>query len=85
MWNAKDYLKKRARAVGESPQAIEDIVNSDRALAICPDLANSQKHGGLDGKFEPRSGEDPVLSLVTYQAGSADGGIRSVCFAEGAW
>jgi len=79
-WNGKDYLKKRAKAVGQSAQMIEDMVNSDRALAICSDLANSQKHGGLDPSHKPRSGENPVLSPVKYSASSANGGIRSITF-----
>jgi len=45
-WNGKDYLKKRAKAVGQSPQMIEDMVNNDRALAICADLANARSTAG---------------------------------------
>lgn len=82
-WNTKDYLKKRAKAVGRSPQSIEDMVNGERPLAICADLANSQKHGGLDPRYKPRSGENPVLSPVTYHANSEKGAIRSIAFAEG--
>lgn len=58
-------------------------MNDDRALAICADLANTQKHGGLDPVHRPRSGEKPVLSPVKYSAGTANGGIRSIVFAEG--
>lgn len=83
-WNGKDYLKKRARvAGGVSPNAIEEMVNNDRALAICADLANGQKHGGLDPSHRPRSGEDPALAPVKYTANSSDGGIRSIAFAAG--
>lgn len=59
---------------------IEDIVNNDPALRICADLANSQKHGGLDPSDKPRSGQNPAISPVKYSASSANGGIRSIAF-----
>src|SRR2546427_10930785 len=75
-WNAKDHLKKRATAVGQSPQMIENIINTDPDVAICADLANSQKHGGLDRK--PRSAQNPTLATVTYRASTENAGIQRI-------
>jgi len=82
-WNTKDYVKKLAKSVGQSPQAIEDMVNNDPRLAICADLANSQNRGGLDRTHKARSGTNPVLSPVIYRAGTVDAAIRSITFSPG--
>lgn len=66
IWNAKDYLKKRAVAVGKSGQIVEDTINNDADLAVCGDLANHIKHGGLDRPS--RSGLKLRFGQVSLQA-----------------
>lgn len=65
IWNAKDYLKRRAKAHGQNAQAIEDIVTADSALAICADLANCLKHGGLN---QSRSKRYPKFGVMSFAA-----------------
>lgn len=64
IWNAKDYLKKRAHALGRDPQAVEEAVNASTELSLCADLANGLKHGGLDRT--PRSDTHPRLGRASY-------------------
>ena len=54
-WNGKDYLKKRAKVVGQSAQVIEDMVNNDPSLAVCADVANSPDHLADALLGDPRS------------------------------
>ena len=42
-WNGKDYLKKRAKAVGKSPQAIDDMIK--RACKLAVRAHSSRKDG----------------------------------------
>mgnify|MGYP001222810554 CR=1 FL=1 len=42
-WNGKDYLEKRAKAVGKSPQAIDDMVK--RACKLAVRAHSSRKDG----------------------------------------
>lgn len=65
IWNAKDYLKERAKAVGKDPQSVEHTINADSTLQICADLANRIKHGGLR---DSRSGLYPSLGQVSFSA-----------------
>jgi hypothetical protein len=46
-WNLKDYLKKLSKTIGEKPQDIENIINNDKQLAVCGDIANRFKRGDL--------------------------------------
>lgn len=63
-WNLKDYLKELAKANGRSPQEIEEIVNSDRNLQICADIANRLKHGSLR---KSRLGSYPKLDRLRIE------------------
>ena len=66
IWNAKDYLKKRAVVLRTSGREVEKAVSDDDNLAICGDLANRLKHGGLDRPS--RSGFNPRLGKVSFEA-----------------
>jgi hypothetical protein len=62
-WSLKDYLKLAAAQRGRQPRDVEDLVNRDRNLQLCADLANRDKHA------EParsRSGLFPRLGKVAY-------------------
>ena len=65
IWNAKDYLKRRVEASGQSSQIVEDAVTADPVLPICADLANRLKHGELK---RSRSGLYPRLGAVSFDA-----------------
>lgn len=75
VWNAKDHLKRRAEASGSDAQIVEDVVNTDPALAICADLANRLKHGELK---RSRSGLYPRFGVVSFEAPQA--AIASLTF-----
>ncbi len=64
VWHLKDYLKALAEANGRSPQEVEDIVNSDRNLQVCADIANRLKHGLLR---KSRSSSYPKLDRLRYE------------------
>jgi hypothetical protein len=66
IWDSKDYLKKRAEAVGKKGSTIEEYVNQNIYLAVCADLANGLKHGGLDKTRKPRSPMCPKLGEVSF-------------------
>ncbi len=66
IWNAKDYLKKRGALLGIDGRMVEEAVNDDADLAVCADLANLLKHGGLDRRS--RSGLNPRLGKVSFRA-----------------
>ena len=62
-WSLKDYLKSAASQVGRRAQEVEEVVNGDRHLQLCADLANREKHA------EParsRSGLFPRLGVLSY-------------------
>lgn len=63
-WNLKDYLKELAEANGRNPQEVEDIVNSDRNIQICADIANRLKHGRLN---KSRSSFYPKLDRLRFE------------------
>ena len=65
VWSAKDYIKERVRQKGGNENDIENIVNSDRDLSICADVANYLKHSVL--KKRPRSGHYCSLGSVKYE------------------
>ncbi|MDD5140612.1 MAG: hypothetical protein PHY43_10180 [Verrucomicrobiales bacterium] len=65
VWNAKDYVKELVRQKGGDQKEIERIVNSDRNLSICADVANYLKHSVL--KKRPRSGHYCRLGDVKYE------------------
>lgn len=64
LWNLKDYLKELAEANGRNPQEVEDIVNLDRNLQMCADIANRLKHGRLRIS---RSSSYPKLGRLQFQ------------------
>ncbi|MDE2060609.1 MAG: hypothetical protein KGL31_04460 [candidate division NC10 bacterium] len=68
IWNAKDYLKRRADIRGQNAQIVEDVVNADPALAVCADLANRLKHGELRCS---RSGWYPKFGVMSFTAPQA--------------
>ena len=61
LWNLKDYLKELSKTVGKKPQDIENIINSDKLLSVCGDIANRLKHGDLR---ESRSSLFPKLGKL---------------------
>lgn len=61
IWSMKDYLKILCEARGVPGKRIEQIVNSERSLAIAADIANRAKHGVLK---ESRSGDSARLQNV---------------------
>ena len=65
VWNAKDYLKKRAVAIGKRGQLVEQAANKDRSLMICADLANRLKHGA--SRKSSRSHLNPRLGNVSFR------------------
>jgi hypothetical protein len=65
IWNAKDYLKNRAKSKGRDPKYIERVINDDPLLQICADLANWLKHAKLK---KSRSGKFPKLGSVKFTA-----------------
>lgn len=68
IWNAKDYLKRRAEVNGKDFRIVEDTVNTDPHLPICGDLANRLKHGELK---DSRSGRYPRFGTVSFKAPQA--------------
>jgi hypothetical protein len=73
IWNAKDYLKRRAETKGLDPKHVERAVKDDPLLLICADLANLLKHGKLK---KSRSGKFPKLGSVKFNAPQS--AIRSI-------
>ena len=69
IWNAKDYLKKRAELIGTNGRVIENTINDDVNLLICGDLANRLKHGRLDR--QSRSGLNPRFGNISFEAQQA--------------
>lgn len=53
IWSLKDHLKELAGEKGIAKKKLEEVVNNDKNLQICADLANTEKHGKLK---ESRSG-----------------------------
>jgi hypothetical protein len=68
VWNAKDYLKRRAESNGKNAQMVEDAVSVHTAFAVCADLANRLKHGDLK---RSRSGQYPRFGVVSFEAPQA--------------
>jgi len=75
-WNLKDYLKELAKTSNHNPEEIETMINSDRNLQICGDIANGLKHGrlrksrsGSYSKLDRLKVEIPhtALSSITYR------------------
>ncbi|QFI37272.1 hypothetical protein FR932_05235 [Moritella marina ATCC 15381] len=74
-WSMKDYLKKTLYELNKNTHYsgkkktnrenfgdhFENEVNKYKELTLCADIANSEKHGGLDRK--PRSGEKVRLDI----------------------
>ncbi len=63
VWSCKDYLKKYSITYGKEDKWIENIVNNNREICICADIANALKHGGTN---KSRSGLFPKLGDVAY-------------------
>ena len=61
LWSLKDHIKKSSK----QGDFVESQVNGNPYLCICADLANGEKHGGLDRT--PRSGKKPKLGRLKYQ------------------
>ena len=61
LWSLKDHIKK----LTQGGKQFELQVNANPYLVICADLANGEKHGGLDRT--PRSGKKPKLGRLKYQ------------------
>lgn len=61
LWSLKDHIKKSS----QQGDFVESQVNGSPYLCICADLANGEKHGGLDRT--PRSGKKPKLGRLKYQ------------------
>jgi hypothetical protein len=62
-WSFKDYLKELIKYQNGDSQRIEKMVNDDKKLAVCADIANGLKHGSLS---RSRSGQYPVLGTLGY-------------------
>src|SRR5688572_13012885 len=63
VWSMKDRMKEFAVSLGRQASLVETVVNGDRDLQICADLANREKHGNLK---QSRTGVFPKLGLVKY-------------------
>ncbi|MEK6560726.1 MAG: hypothetical protein AABZ07_03245 [Nitrospirota bacterium] len=61
LWSLKDHIKKSSK----QGDFVESQVNGNPYLCICADLANGEKHGGLDRTS--RSGKKPKLGRLKYQ------------------
>jgi hypothetical protein len=59
---AKSWLKSR----GDDPKKVDDFIRSELAVALVHDLANTDKHGQLDGP--PFSGHKPKVVKVDRAA-----------------
>ena len=68
IWNAKDYLKRRAVTLGKDGRSLEKAVNIDVHLPLCADLANRLKHGELR---QSRSGHHPRPGKISFAAPQA--------------
>lgn len=64
IWSSKNYLKRRAKALGKNPRMVEQDFNSDPHLSICKKLANDLKHGGLT---QSRSQKHPRLGKLMFK------------------
>ena len=61
LWSLKDHIKKSSN----QGDFVEAQINGNSYLCICADLANGEKHGGLDRPS--RSGKNPKLGRLKYQ------------------
>jgi len=75
LWNAKDYLKHRAKTRGLDHNFVEQAVNNDPCLCICADLSNRLKHSRRDYS---RSGKFPRLGRLKFTAPQSI--FRSITF-----
>ena len=73
VYHLKDHIITWARGNGRSSETVERTVNSSRALRLCADLANQDKHGRLKGKG--RSKEYPQYGTVTRGLRPRDGKV----------
>jgi hypothetical protein len=64
VWSMKDRMKAFAVSLGHEPSLVETVVDQDRNLQICADLANREKHGTLK---HSRTGVYPRLGVVKYR------------------
>ncbi len=72
----KDNLKRLYAALGMNPSLVEASVDESSDLAICIDLHNAFKHGGLDrgsrsGKYPKMKGLSHTFSLKSPARGSS--------------
>lgn len=73
IWSLKDYVREEARLNGRPESWWKAIVKGSRALMICADLANREKHGKApnqdqawttdDPRFEPGRATIPQVAL----------------------
>jgi hypothetical protein len=66
IWNARDYLKNRAKSLGRDVKEVEKAMSDDHDVVICADLAERLKHSG--SPRNSRSGLAPRLGKVSFQA-----------------
>lgn len=59
----KDYFKGTLETRGYDPNKIEKLIDSDKKLTVCADIANGIKHGSLKNS---RSGLYPKLGTLSY-------------------
>ena len=69
LWSLKDYVKKYSIDNGFTKKWLEAKIDSDFHLAVCADIANTLKHGGLNR--EGRSKRKPVLQSLKYDVPQA--------------
>lgn len=70
VWSMRDYIKKKMIAIGysekEAIREVEAVVQDTLELQICADIANSEKHSGLDRSS--RSGLNPYIAETGFSA-----------------
>lgn len=74
-YHLKDALKR------QTTYDVEGAINANAGLAILADLANSEKHDGLDPERRPRSGHEPRVTKVSGSSLPA-GGWKAVVVIE---
>jgi len=85
-------MRRRAGTLGRVGSRVERAVDAERELAICADLANHLKHGGLDrgsrSRLNPRFGTvsfrapQVAIGSLTFRAFEVEVQIEDPCLVD---
>jgi hypothetical protein len=72
-YHLKDWIKHDSTVPSAVQNAVELHINSSRALGLCADICNSQKHLILQS---PRSGQSPTFGEKQFNLALGGAGAR---------